>query len=47
MTVLLKLQNKESYFQAHVPGCKRLLHGLEKDERVSKKFTSHNSVETA
>ena len=43
---LLKFQDKRNYFQTHAAGFIRLPYLLEKDEKVSKKFTSHHSIET-
>ena len=42
----LKFQNKENYFQTHIAGFIQLLHSQEKNEKLSKKSTSHKCVET-
>ena len=42
----LKCQSKENYFQTHAAGFVRLSYFVEKDEKVSKRFTSYYSIET-
>ena len=42
----LKFKNKDNYFQTIAASFIRLPYLLEKGENISKKFTSHNSIET-
>ena len=42
----LKFQSKENYFQTHAAGFVRSPYLVEKDEKVSKRFTSYHSIET-
>ena len=37
---------KENYFKTHAAGFIRLPYLLERGEKISKKLTSHNSIET-
>ena len=41
----LKFENKKNYFPTHAAGFVRLPYLGEKGEKVSNKFTSHNSIE--
>ena len=43
---LKSLKFKKNYFQTHAAGFIRLPYLVEKDEKVSKRFTFHNSIET-
>ena len=40
----LKLQDKKNYFQMHGAGFIRLSYSLQKRKKVSRKFTSQNSL---
>ena len=43
---LLNFQREENYFQRYAAGFVRLPYLVEKDEKVSKRFTSYYSIET-
>ena len=43
---VIKMLNKENYFQTHAASFVRLPYLVEKGEKVSKRFTSYYSIET-
>ena len=43
---VIKFQSKDNYFQTNGAGFVRLPYFVEKDEKVSKRFTSYYLIET-
>ena len=43
---VIKFQNKDNYFQAHAGGFVRSPYLVEKDVKVTKRFTPYYSIET-